>query len=461
MSLGSLNAETAPVQGGFFSSIKNYFKKAKTSHEVGKGMKRRDEVAEQMTAEHEAEQDEIASVMRAQGYSDEEIQAQQMFQRVNMSARRADPVNSATADFQDLSMGLDSPAEMDNTFARMGRGTLTREARERQQQRLDHFNRNVLANSDEDQQAEQMAASLGASRVAQGESVKKYNMLSSINGGMRDDNAFKNNNFHSAVERYNASEAGKANPYEVVRGDSKRQRFLERHMTGTEEENDALFQDVMARGDEAMIPKLKEDVARMMSTDMGGFETDEVGNLLSEDTLFSNPQRALDTMNLNKDMHNLFDLMKAGRITPEQLGVGAEGGPSMEDFSKQRHAFVMGSTGITKKVGGRADRLEGIGQDIISGVGSEGSVNLENSRTRAQDRAALKAVQAQTAAFDASPLPTISPAAGPNVGPTPKSGPALRANDVPASAVPKLVTPTAGGKNSGFLDKLKFWKSRG
>ena len=112
-------------------------------------------------------------------------------------------------------------------------------------------------------------------------------------------------------------------------------------------------------------------------------------------------------------------------------------------------------------MGGRASRLEGIGQDIISGVGNEGSVNLENSRTRAQDRAALKAVQAQTAAFDASPLPAISPAAGPNVGPMPKSGPALRANDVPAPAAPKRVTPTAGGKNSGFLDKLKFWKSRG
>ena len=183
MSVSSLNAETAPVQGGFFSNIKRFFSKAKTSHEVGKGMKRRDEAAEQMTAEHEAEQGEIADVMRAQGYSDEEIQAQLMFQRVNMSSRRADPVNRATADFQDLSMGLDSSAEMDNTFARMGHGTLTQGARERQQQRLDHFNRNVLANGDEDQQAEQMAASRGASRVAQGESVKKYNTLSSINGG--------------------------------------------------------------------------------------------------------------------------------------------------------------------------------------------------------------------------------------------------------------------------------------
>ena len=38
-----------------------------------------------MTAQHNAEQDEITAVMKKQGYTDQEIQAQLMFQRVNQT----------------------------------------------------------------------------------------------------------------------------------------------------------------------------------------------------------------------------------------------------------------------------------------------------------------------------------------------------------------------------------------
>lgn len=160
MSLSSLNAETAPVQGNFFSKIKGFFK-------MGKGLKKRDETAQQMTAEHETEQAEIADVMRAQGYSDEEIQAQLMFQRVNMSGRRAAPVKQAALDAYSESYDVTTDA-VDGTISRMGHGTLTKGGRERQQQIMDHFNQDVLAGGEQEAQAEQMAADLGARRAAQG-----------------------------------------------------------------------------------------------------------------------------------------------------------------------------------------------------------------------------------------------------------------------------------------------------
>ena len=87
VSVSGLNAEAAPVQGAF-DRIKNWFNKVKRSRKAGKALDARDQAVKEMTAQHNAEQAEITAAMKKQGYSDEEIQAQLMFQRVNQNMGR-------------------------------------------------------------------------------------------------------------------------------------------------------------------------------------------------------------------------------------------------------------------------------------------------------------------------------------------------------------------------------------
>ena len=159
VSVGGLNAEAAPVQG-LFGGIKRFFKKVGRSRKAGHALDERDQAVKEMTAQHNAEQDEITAVMKKQGYSDQEIQAQLMFQRVNQNRGRLERYQDALAEVRDS--GVESPEEMDNFHARSARGALRQSSRERRAQREEDFRNNVLAGNSEYAQAEQMAASLGS-----------------------------------------------------------------------------------------------------------------------------------------------------------------------------------------------------------------------------------------------------------------------------------------------------------
>lgn len=79
MSLGGLDAGSAPVQG-VFEGIKKFFSKSKRSG----GAERRADAAPQTTESHNPPQEaEMIAVMRQQGFSEDEIQAQIAFQQVN------------------------------------------------------------------------------------------------------------------------------------------------------------------------------------------------------------------------------------------------------------------------------------------------------------------------------------------------------------------------------------------
>ena len=163
VSVSGLNAEAAPVQGAF-DRIKNWFNKVKRSRKAGKALDARDQAVKEMTAQHNAEQAEITAAMKKQGYSDEEIQAQLMFQRVNQNEGRLERYQDALAAIRDSD--VESPEEMDNFHARSARGALRQSSRERRAQREENFRTNVLAGDQEYSQAEQMASRLAAERVA-------------------------------------------------------------------------------------------------------------------------------------------------------------------------------------------------------------------------------------------------------------------------------------------------------
>ena len=154
VSLSGLNAEAAPVQGAF-GAIKRFFQKVGRSRRAGKALDERDQGVKEMTAQYNAEQDEITAAMKKQGYTDEEIQAQLMFQRVNQNAVRLEQYQDSLSAIRDSD--VESPEEMDNFYARAARGAFRKKSREKRAKREEEFRSNVLAGDREYEQAEQMA----------------------------------------------------------------------------------------------------------------------------------------------------------------------------------------------------------------------------------------------------------------------------------------------------------------
>ena len=166
VAVSGLNAQTAPVQG-VFGGIKRLFQKAKRSYRAGKALKERDEAVKQMTAEHASEQEELTATMRNQGYTDEEIQAQLQFQQANQTNRRLERYQESLAGVRDASTDLANSSELDNVFARFGRGALLGSTRRRRAQREEDFRNNVLSGRQEVDQAEQSAAAIGKRYAAE------------------------------------------------------------------------------------------------------------------------------------------------------------------------------------------------------------------------------------------------------------------------------------------------------
>ena len=166
-SLSGISADAAPVQG-VFGGIKSWFQKAKRSYRAGKRMAQKDTEVKQLLQEQEGEQDEMVAAMKRGGYSDEEIQAQIMFQRVNRSDERADRFLSSLNEMMvsPEMEALETESELGNKYARLGRGALRESTRKRRFQREEHLRNNVLADHAYTQQAEQVAEQMAYDAVA-------------------------------------------------------------------------------------------------------------------------------------------------------------------------------------------------------------------------------------------------------------------------------------------------------
>ena len=381
VSVSGLNAEAAPVQGAF-DRIKNWFNKVKRSRKAGKALDTRDQAVKEMTAQHNAEQAEITAVMKKQGYTDEEIQAQLMFQRVNQNLGRLERYQDALAAIRDSD--VESPEEMDNFHARSARGALRKKSREKRAQREVNFRDNVLAGDQEYSQAEQMADSLIARRKDEAERLRRANGIMSIDAAVKDDTDWKNQQYQAAMKRYNAKQQDPSKKYQGSSGDVRLQRFLQRHMTGTDAENDALFQAVVEQGDQAMMPKLREDADKLMNLDFGVLGTGEDGVTASADSLLANPQQAVDFMTLNYDFHNFSDLLKEGRVTAESLGYSDE---KFAEFLQRKQKFGQQSLTARHPMVEAKRTISEADPIAVALAGNQGAfTGLENGRTRAAQR---------------------------------------------------------------------------
>ena len=161
--------------------------------------------------------------------------------------------------------------------------------------------------------------------------INNGNIAQSVMDAQAQDSANKSQAFDKHMERYNSS-AGDSKKFVKDGGNVRIQRFLQRHMTGSEEENDALFKAVAEQGVQGMIPALKHDVARTMAWNSDALWDAEKGQLRSDEELMANPQLMADTIALNKDMHNFSDILKDGMADAGSLGMSAE---EFDAFSKK------------------------------------------------------------------------------------------------------------------------------
>ncbi len=382
-SLSGINAEAAPVQG-LFGGIKKWFNKVGRSRRAGKALDQRDQAVKEMTAQHNAEQDEITAVMKKQGYSDEEIQAQLMFQRVNRDSERLERYQDSLATIRNTD--VESPEEMDNFHAHSARGALRKKSRKKRAQREEDFRNNVLAGDQTVNQAKQMAEGLMARHEDEATALRRANGIQGIDEAVRDDTAWKNEHYKAAIERYNAKQTDPSKQYHDASGDVRRQRFLQRHMTGTDEENDALFQAVVEQGDQAMMPKLRENADKLMNLDFSVLGTGEDGVTANADSLLANPQQAVDLMTLNYDFHNFLDLLKEGRVNAESLGYTDD---EFAEFLQRKQKFSLQSATARHPMVEAKRAIEDASPIARSLAGNQGAfTGLENGRTRAARRLA-------------------------------------------------------------------------
>ena len=154
--------------------------------------------------------------------------------------------------------------------------------------------------------------------------IRKANTVQSVNDIVNQDVSNKSNAFDRHLADYNKQVDPKKR-FHKDSGDVRKQRFLQRHLVGTDEENAELMRQVLLRdGDEGMLPALKQDVSRLMAWNSDALWDSEKGAMRSEKEVLSKPQEIVNAMVLNKDIHNLSDLIKDGRVDQQSLGLSNE-----------------------------------------------------------------------------------------------------------------------------------------
>ena len=214
-SFSGISADAAPVQG-VFGGIKSWFQKAKRSYRAGKRMAQKDTEVKQLLQEQEGEQDEMVAAMKRGGYSDEEIQAQIMFQRVNRSDERADRFLSSLNEMMvsPEMEALETESELGNKYARLGRGALRESTRKRRFQREEHLRNNVLADHAYTQQAEQVADQMASDAVVKQAQYDPSGMSTVIN-------AIKGRAYAGINQNSVGQDVGSGNRFVFMRGNDK------------------------------------------------------------------------------------------------------------------------------------------------------------------------------------------------------------------------------------------------
>jgi uncharacterized protein (UPF0147 family) len=156
------------------------------------------------------------------------------------------------------------------------------------------------------------------------------------------DTHMKSSNFAAALERYNLSQTDPSKRAMKDVMDVRHQRFLQRHLTGSQEEQDEIFRNVMTRGDEAVNEYLRQDAQKVLES-----QSDQIAG---EDDHQGLLQHGGHILKMSKDMHNLSDMIKSGRTTAQSLGLTDE---QMEKL-KQNLKHLLSDQSVMAQKGLRA-----------------------------------------------------------------------------------------------------------
>lgn len=328
-SLPAMNADAAPVQGSFFGKIKDFFKKQKASFNFGRAVKKKDDAVDAVTAEHASTEAEMVKAMKAQGYTDEEIEAQKLFQRINMAGSREKGFQEAQINITDVGMALDDSSQMDNFAARLGRGTLTDAGRNDRAAREQNMLNNIFVGREELAQADEMADVLGAKYAKQNRALGELNRIDNV----KDEGIAE---YDAAYERYKnrtGKEYGSSNNVHAY-------RFLQRHLRGLDAATQDTIFDDMASNDKA---RMAPHIRAAMEQYMAGADASVNEESPDDDVL----ARGADQVILNYDNMSISDLISKGGFDAQTLGVTPE---YFQNYTDRKFAHAPAATTARRKL---------------------------------------------------------------------------------------------------------------
>lgn len=324
-SLPAMNADAAPIQGSFFGKIKDFFKKQKASFDFGRAARKKDKVVRGINAEHASDEEQMVKTMKEQGFTDEMIEAQKMFQRVNMSQSRGMRYQESQVGMMDAASSFTDPAMMNNFAARLGRGALTKSRQNSLAAEQDNMLNNVLAGNAESAQAEEMGRNIS-------EKLRKQQAAGAVMDQIAQDRDVKDTAFTGTLARYNQRHGTNVNRDS---GNVHAIRYLARHLNGLDDgEADKVMDDMLSGDKTKMAPYIKKEIDRFMqNADMNA-----IGDSASDDEVING---ALPQILLSQDNMAIADSVKGG-FDAETLGVSPE---YIEQYmeKKKRHAVKYGT----------------------------------------------------------------------------------------------------------------------
>ena len=329
--LPSMNAEAAPVQG-LFGGIKRYFrdrkerKKAGAYHydrqkQFGETLKAKNETVAAINAEHAAETDEMTKAMRAQGFSEEEMEAQMLFQRMNRASGRGARLMSAQETMRhQLDDGYLDPEDMASYGFKRGADILDPEKAQQAAAAERHLQQNVLYDDKQEARADELTASIS-------QKYRNRNAAQGVFDAMEQDKIEKGNAFEAARERYKQRHGKEL---DVHSGDTYSMRYLARHLSGlSDEEADNTVEDFMSGDKARMAPHVKRSVMQFMDQ----ADPDSVSAEKSDSEMLGN---VLNQTLLSQDNMTIADMVDKGGFDAKTLGLSPE---YLAEYKKKKLAL--------------------------------------------------------------------------------------------------------------------------
>ncbi len=294
-------------------------KEDKENRKFGKLVGKKDKEVKNMVESYDSTQAEMLKAMKEQGFTDEQIEAQMMFQRVNSSKGLLDRYQTAQGAVIEGSHVTDEHAKDKKSF-KFGRGVFTKKGVAKRAARENHLINDILVGDQEVRQAEQMAYGL----TPQGKIEKS---MSKLESGSYDSKAMAKN-ITALTPRMQQEISAKSQT--LSKDDGNRFFFMRGGATGDKTGRSEYFQQMKKAGRKTnlqMMGEMSQGLDLLPESegssykDMAG-RPEEAANLSAyQDRALSMTQKYLDTLSGDDDA---MDALRQSSAMYSQLGTYSE-----------------------------------------------------------------------------------------------------------------------------------------